>query len=433
MKVVIIGNHAAGLTAAETLRELNKSCEITVISKEEVPPYSRCLIPYIVSGKKNIDNILFKPKDFYKKNSIDTLFGIEVVKVLTDKKEILLNDKKKLTYDSLIIASGGDPSIPDLPGIKNNGVFGFRTLEDANKIKNYSENINIAVVLGGGLVGIKAAVALFELGKKVKILVNSSNILSQLIGKEEAEVVQEYITELGIEIKYNMTPAKILGKGKVEGIEIKNKEIIDCQLIVIGKGIRANKSFIESTDIKTDFGIIIDEHCKTNIPDVYAAGDVAQSKDSIRKENWMNALWPLAVEEGRIAAENILGKQSILRERTSMNSLSFHNLSLISCGLTGSREKNDNSEKIIIKGKNKRDFKKFIFKDNHLVGFVLIGNVSNAGVLTTLIRKEINIKEVKDQILGGHYDFASMLPLIKENSNKFYEPEFKELFNFLKS
>jgi len=431
MKVVIIGNHAAGLSAAETLRKLDLSCDITVISKEDVPPYSRSLIHYIVSGEKQVNDILFKPLDFYKKNSINTIFGTEVIRVISKDKMVLLSGDKKVAYDALIIATGGNPAALNISGEKTKGVFCFRTIQDARQIIDYCDNVDTAIVLGGGLVGLKAAVALCKRGKKVKIMVTSPNVLSQIISNKEAEIFEEYLVELGIEIVSRTSPSIILGKEKVEGIETTEGKKIECQMVIIGKGVRANKNIVKGTDIKTQYGIIVDEHCQTSVPDIYAAGDVTQSQDDIRKEKWMNALWPHAVEEGRVAAENILGKKTVLRKRTSMNSLTFKNIAIISCGLTGLREKIEGGEEISIRGPGKRDCKRFILKDNRLIGFSLVGDIAHAGVLTSLATKEINIEKIKELFISGKYNFANMLPLIKENREKFKEPEYDEVLAFL--
>ncbi|MCK4602503.1 MAG: FAD-dependent oxidoreductase, partial [Phycisphaerae bacterium] len=193
MNVVIIGNHAAGLSAAEMLRKGEKSCKITIISKEDVPPYSRCLIPYLVAGEKQVDEILFKPRDFYTANSIETMFGAEAVKALTGEKAVLLADGGKVKYDVLIIATGGTSSLPRIPGIQNEGVFGFRGLEDAEKIIGYCEGLEKAVILGGGLVGLKAAVAMNKRGVNVSVVMGSPNVLSQIVAAHEAEVFEEHL------------------------------------------------------------------------------------------------------------------------------------------------------------------------------------------------------------------------------------------------
>ena len=431
MKIVIVGNHAAGLSAAETLRRGDEDCEITVISREDTPPYSRCLIPYLVSGEKTVDDILCRPKSFYESNWIKALLGIEAEKVLVKEKAVLLSDGRKVEYDALIIATGGTPSFPRIPGIKNKGVVGFRTLEDADRVSGYCEVADTVVVLGGGLVGLKAAVALRHRGKKVKVIVASPNVLSQIISSHEAAIFEESLEALGIEVLRKTDAAKVLGKEWVEGIETTEGKKIECQMVIAAKGVRANKEILKGTDIAAEYGIIVDEHCRTSVPDIYAAGDVTQSQDDVRKQKWMNTLWPQAAEEGRVAAETILGRDSALRPRTSMNSFKIGDVTLISCGLAAAREEVEGSEETIIKGPGKREHRRFVFQDNRLVGYALVGNVVHAGVLTSLVTRGIEVGKVKDKILAGKFDFESMFPLIRENRNKFQEPEYEEVFSFL--
>lgn len=428
MKVVIIGNHAAGLTAAEILRKDDKKIDITMISIENTPPYSRCLISDIISGKKKLNDILFKDENFYIKNKINTVFGKKAIKVIPEKNEVILEDNMKLSYDKLIIATGADSTLPDIPGINKAGIFCLRTDKDAEEIKEYCSHVKNAVVLGGGLVGIKAAIALCKAGKNTTLIVSSSSILSQIISSEEAGIIEDNLKIAGINFLKNTKVVEILGNNRVEGIKTSDNNKLDCELIIAAKGVKANFDLIKDTKIKTEYGILIDDHCMTNIDNIYAAGDVAQSRDDIRNENWMNSIWPLAVEEGKIAAENILGKETKLRERTSMNAFNFFNTWLVSCGLTGLRENMENAERFFIKDKEGKNYKKFIFKDNKLIGYALLGNILNAGVLTLLIRKKINLLKVKDQILSGEYDFSSLMPCMLDNKECFTEPEFIEIF-----
>jgi len=430
MKVVIIGNHAAGLSAAETLRRLDSTCGITVISNEDVPPYSRCLIPYLVSGEKSVEQILFKPAGFYEDNKIDAVLGVEVVRVLPEDKQVLLDSGQRVAYDGLIIAAGGTPSLPDIPGIEKKGVFGFRTLADAKAIADYADGVKTALVLGGGLVGLKAAVALNQRGKRVKVVVGSPTVLSQIVAEPEAEIFRNHLTEMGIEIITRTNPAKVLGDGAVAGIETTEGGKIDGEMVIVGKGVRANRHLVKGTGIQAEYGIIIDEHCRTSVPDVYAAGDVTQSPDTVRGQTWTNALWPHAVAEGRVAAENLLGKDTVLGGRTSMNSFVLGGLSLISFGLTGAREKLEAAEEVTRKGPGESECKRFVFREGRLVGFALVGKVDNAGVLGSLVRKGVDLEDVRERIIAGEYDFASMFPVIRANAEKFQEPEYQEVFGF---
>jgi NAD(P)H-nitrite reductase large subunit len=432
MKAVIIGNHAAGLSAAETLRSGDPRCEITVISQEDVLPYSRCLIPYLVSGQKKVEDILHKPADFYKRNKIKTQFGAEAVKVLAKEKTVLLASGDKVKYDFLVIATGATPDTPRIPGVKNQGVFSFRTLKDAERISAHCEgrDVKAAVVLGGGLVGLKAALALAERGKQVKVVVGSPNVLSQMVAATEAALVEEHLAERGVEVIARTDPARILGAKAVEGVESTEGKTIPCQMVIHGKGVKANVELVKGSEVKVQYGIIVDERCRTSVENVYAAGDVVQSRDDVRGQCWVNALWPLAVEEGRVAAQNILGREATLRPRTSMNSLKIGDLALISCGLTGAREKVEGGEEIVVRGPGRLASRRFIFKAGRLVGYALVGSVESAGVLTSLVTRGVNVESVKDQIVAGRFDFPSMLPLIRQNREKFPEPEYQEVFGF---
>lgn len=431
MKVVIVGNHAAGLSAAEMLRKGDESCQITVISKEDVPPYSRCLIGYIVAGKKDVDGILARPRSFYEENSIDTMFGVTVDKILPAEKAVVVGSGDKINYDALILANGGSPRMPKTPGVDNKGVFQFRDLQDANKIIEYcEEGVEDAVVFGGGLVGLKAAEGLHRRGKNVKVIVSSPNVLSQIVASTEAVLFEDQLRAKGIEIITETSIAKILGEGKVEGVETTEGEKIKCELVVIGKGVRANMNIVEGTDIEKQYGIIVDDNCRTSVDDIYAAGDVTQSIDSVRGERWANALWPHAVEEGRIAAMTILGKEKSLEYRTQMNSFTIYDLPLISCGLVGAMEKVEGGEEIIVRSPDNLVSKRFILKDRCLVGFALVGDVNHAGTLCSLVRKGVNIETAREEILAGKYDFSTILPLIRENKDKFTEPEYAEVLNF---
>ncbi|MBN1797548.1 MAG: NAD(P)/FAD-dependent oxidoreductase [Spirochaetales bacterium] len=432
MKVVIIGNHAAGLTAAETLKKLDQSCSVLVISKEDVPPYSRCLVADLIPGKKKIEDILFKDEDFYRKNKIDTLFGREALSVQPDKNQIVLDTKQTISYDHLILATGATPVMPESE--TRQGVFGLRTIEDAAAIKKYVKDKTKAVVLGGGLVGIKAALALRQAGKEVCVLVGSNSILSQIIGCEEAEIAEAYLKRVGIDFLKQRSLKAIVGKDKVKAVLTEQGETVECGLVISAKGVAPRKKLAEAAGIECEYGILIDDRCRTNIENIYAAGDTAQSRDTLRKAAWLNSIWPLAVEEGRVAAENILGRDSVLRQRTSMNSLVLGELSLISCGLSGLRDENEQMEKIIITDSphtGTQHMKKFLFKDNRLVAFSLIGDISHAGVLNLLLRKEIDISAIKRKIISGRYDFATVLPVLLEDRGKFTEPEFINVFDSL--
>jgi NAD(P)H-nitrite reductase large subunit len=431
MKVIIIGNHAAGISAAETLRNSDKSMDIRMISRENTPPYSRCLIPLLLSGEKKEEEILFRDPDFYESHNITTLFGREVLRVFPKDKTVLLDTGEKLGYDRLVIATGSDPQTMTIPGIRNKGVTTLRTLDDARGIISMMDRVKNVVVLGGGLIGLKAAYGLAKAGKKVTIAVSSPSIMSQIMNERESTVVEQYLAGIGIEVRKNTSPARILGSQNAEAVETTTGAKLPCELVIVGKGVSANRSLVEGSGIATGYGIITDDRCATNASDVFAAGDVAQSHDTVRKAGWMNTLWPHAVEEGRVAASNILGEKVVLRGRTSMNSLVLGDLAIVSCGQTGAREEIEGGEEIVHVQPNTGAYKRFTLKDGRIAGYVLIGDVEHAGVLTVLVTKEIPVQTVTHLLRKGIVSFGSLFPLMREHRDRFTEKEFTEVFSFV--
>jgi NAD(P)H-nitrite reductase large subunit len=424
MRTVIIGNHAAGLSAAETLRLGDDAMEIVVISKEDVPPYSRSLISYLLSNDRDLDGILWKEADFYDRHKITPMLGRTVIALEPEKNSVVLENDEKVGYDSLVIASGGHPAMPDIPGIDNEGVFTFQSLEDAMIVKERAEDVQSVVILGGGLIGLKAAEAFAKLGKKVSVMVRSPNVLSQIVSAREAEIFEEYLSGVGVEIGTGVSVTGIAGDGKVQGVETKERGTAECDMVIVAKGVRPNMQFVTDGPVATDYGVVTDAHLRTNIENIYAAGDVAQNYDSVRDEDYLNTLWPLAVGDGRIAAENILGRDSALNYRTSMNSIRIGDAFLISCGLVGSREDLSDAENVYIDGDC--GLKRLVFRGDTLVGFSLVGDVANAGILTSLVSRGVDTSMIRDDLLAGRHDFAAIAPLIKAFEDKFPEPEFRQ-------
>jgi nitrite reductase (NADH) large subunit len=430
MNVVIIGNHAAGISACETLRVADKNIRITVISKEDCAPYSRCLIPLLLAGEKRAEDIGFRDPDFYTANGISTMFGKEALRILPKEKSVLLDSGDKVPYDKLIIATGSNPLPLMIPGINAKGVYNLRTLDDARSIVSMMDSVKSAAILGGGLIGLKAAYGLKKAGKKVTVVVASPSIMSQILNETESVIVETILAKIGIEVKKNSSPAKILGDENVSGVETTTGQKIGCELVVIGKGVSANKALVEGSGIDTGYGIITDQACATNIPDVYAAGDVAQSHDAVRKSGWMNTLWPHAVEEARVAALNILGEEARARDKTSMNSFVIGDFPIVSCGLTGAREVVEGSEWITSTDPHTGVYKRFTIKDGFLVGFVLMGNVEHAGVLTSIVTNRIPVDSAKDLLKQGKIGFESLFALLKNYSGKLPNKEYNEVFAF---
>lgn len=431
MKNVIIGSSAAGISAAETLRRADPTCEIVMISDEPNPLYSRPLISYLLAGELPEEKIYYRPPDFYERNKIEARLGRRAVQVKPKADRVILDNGEELEYDNLLLANGASPVFPRIEGLAKAGVFGFRTLKDAKEMLAMLPQVREAVVLGGGLVGLKAAVGLKARGVDVTVAVKSPHLLSQMVDAGASEIYRELLEEHGIRVATGLEPAEILGGSRVEGVRMESGEELPAQLVVMGKGVRANLDPIKGTEVRSDYGVLIDEHCRTNVKNVYAAGDVAQSYDLVREEYWTNQIWPCAVEQGRIAALNMAGEEATYRGSIGMNSVQFFDLPVISAGLAGLRERAFDEE--IVHRPAPQVYKRLALRGERVVGFILVGEIENAGLIRSLVAKGVSVKGLKDRLLRGTFGFSELLPLIEGEGERFIEREYRELLETMKS
>jgi NAD(P)H-nitrite reductase large subunit len=422
MRYVIIGGSAAGVAAAETLRKHSKDAEITVISDEAFPLYSRCLLTYLIAGSIDEDKLYFKDKDFYKENNIKTHLGEKAVSINAGKKEVSLEKGSKISYDKLLIATGASAKSVDVAGVDKKGVFTVRNIDDARAILAMMDNVKEIAVLGGGLIGLRDAYALRQRKKEVAVVVKSPQVLSQMVDKEAAEIIAGVLQKNGVKIMTGVAAKEILGKESVEGITLDNGSKLNCQMIIIGKGVKANTELASSCGLKVEDGIVVDEHLRTSDKDIFAAGDCAQTLDIARGEQRINALWPCAVEQGEAAALNMLGKRTVYDGSLSMNSVDFFGLPSISMGITKPKEA---GYEIISKTANNL-YKKFVLKGNRIVGMVLVGDIKPAGIVSALIKNKIDVSSIKDLLLDDNFDYAKVMPLVKQFPDKFKQEEYQD-------
>jgi len=424
MKYLIIGGSAAGISAIEGIRTFDKTGEIILVSDETYQLYSRCLLSYYLAGVISEEKLKFKEENFFEKNKVKKFLGIKAEKVYPEEKYVLLSDGTKLNYDKLLIGTGGSAKLEEIPGKEKDGVFVLRKIDDAKKILSKLEQTKRVVVLGGGLVGLRAAYALKARNCDVSVIVKSQQILSQMLDFSSAKIIQEHLEEKGIKFYLGLSAKEIVGNGNVKGVILENGQKIDCGIVIIGKGVSPNLDLIRGTNIKTHWGIVVDENLRTNIEDIYAAGDVAETVDLSSDQPDINALWPCAVEQGRIAGINMAGGSEKYDGSLGMNSLEFYGLPVISAGIT--RPKGADFEELIKQDTKNKIYKKVVLRNNRIVGMILVRKIEKAGIFTTLIKKKVNVESIRAKLLDETFDFAKIIPLIKEKKEIFKEKEYQD-------
>jgi NAD(P)H-nitrite reductase large subunit len=414
---VIIGNSAAGIAAVEAIRSKDKESKIIVISDEDYASYCRCLISYFLAGDVGEDKILYRPDNFYKENNIELLLNKKVNRIDPRKNKVVCEDKTQIGFDSLLIATGASPKFPETPGIKKRGVFGFRTIKDAKEIEGLLPVTKTACVLGGGLIGLKAAYALKKRKIDVKVIIKSRQVLSQMLDFEAAHFVQQKLEDNGIEIIFGQDVTGVIGNGDIKAVKLEAGKVIGCSLIIVGKGVTPNIGLVKETEIKVNEGIIADNLLQTNIPNIFAAGDVCESFDLTIGKHAINALWPVAVEQGKIAGLNITGERINYEGSLGMNSIEFFGLAVISLGIYRVKEGEASIEELKAFDPKNNLYKKLILQNNVLIGAILVGRIQNSGVFLRLIREKVDVSTIKDKLLQDNFGYPDILGLVKEKES----------------
>ncbi len=416
---LIVGNSAAGVAAIEAIRQKDKASKIIVISQESYSAYCRCMISYFLAGEIKEEKLVLRPDSFYKDNNIDLHLNKKVTRVDVKKNRVVCEDKSSFDYDSLLVATGSSPKLPEnIKGIKKTGVYVFRTIKDALEINGQVPVTKTTCVLGGGLVGLKAAYALKKRGIEVKVIIKSSQVLSQMLDKEAALIVQKVLEENGVELYFGQDVQEVIGEGsEVRAVKLDSGKIFGCSMVIVGKGVQPNIGLVKDSQIKFNEGIIAQAKLETNIPNVYTAGDVCESLDLTLGKHAINALWPVAVRQGKIAGLNMTGENVVYEGSLGMNSIEFFSLPVISLGVYRLKDANAAVEELKLANTKENLYKKFVIRDNVLIGALLVGNIRNSGVFLKLIREKINISTIKDKLLSDNFGYPDIIKLVKEREN----------------
>ncbi|QSZ28103.1 NAD(P)/FAD-dependent oxidoreductase [Aceticella autotrophica] len=404
MKIVIIGNSVAMVGAVEAIRKNDKNTEIIVISDEKYHVYSRPLISYYLGNTVSEEKMSYRDMDFYTKNNIKTYLSTKVVSIDENKNTVCFENGDSIEYDKLLIATGGKPFVPPMEGLNKKNIHTFTKLDDAKELKKSAKTGSKAVIIGGGLIGFKAAEGLHDLGVDVTIVELSDRILSTILDKESAAIISERLIKDGIKIITNTTADKILGNEYITGVQLKNGEELQADNLIFAIGVVPNTEIVKNTSIKLNRGIIVDNKMKTNIDNIYAAGDVAEGYDMLIGGNRVVPIWPNAYLQGEIAGLNMIGIESVNKGTFPMNSIGYKDTYIITGGIINPQE--EGYEILLKSDDTKKIYKKIIIKDNRLKGFILINDIDRAGIFTGLIRDSIDITPFKDCLLKDDFGYS---------------------------
>jgi NAD(P)H-nitrite reductase large subunit len=402
-KYLIIGNSAGGIGAAEAIRQADKEGALTIVSDEPYPAYSRPLISKYLTGERTLEEILFRPFDFYDQNNIVFLPGKKVTHLELNHQTAQLEDSEQIAWDKLLLAVGGKPIFPKMKGSGKRGVFTFTNLDDAKAIDRFLDNTRKAVVIGGGLIGISVTEALIKRGLDVVVVEMKERILNTILDEQASLMAEEVLKQAGVEIIAGQTVAKVNGSGTVEEVILDNGVAISCDLVVVAIGVSPRPELALDAKLGINRGIVVDRHMATNHTGVYACGDVAEAYDFVYGENRLTPIWPNAYIGGRIAGLNMAGITDEYPGSTAINSLNYFGIDIASAGMPAAP--NDDGYEIISKQED-NIYQKVILKNDLIMGMIFVGNIEKSGIIFGLMRDRVNVESFKQSLLADDFGLA---------------------------
>lgn len=309
-RYVIVGASLAGATAAITLREEGADGTVTLIGAENELPYERPpLSKAYLRGDVPFDKVLVRPAAFYAEHRIETIFGIRATRIDLSTRIVELEDQRQVPFDALLIATGGRNRRVSIPGAALEGIYGLRTVQDADRIRKEMVAGRRVVVVGMGFIGSEVAASLRQKGLDVVAIDPSKTPLFRVLGEAVGQTIADLHRAHGVRTIFEDTVAAFEGTRRVTHVITKSGLRLECDFVVVGIGIEPAVEFLEGSGIHVDNGVVVDEYCQTNVSGVYAAGDIANHyhpifNRRIRVEHWQNA-----IKQGAAAARNMLGRR----------------------------------------------------------------------------------------------------------------------------
>lgn len=401
MKVVIVGNGVAGVTAARTLRERDRDVKIIVFSEERYHYYPRPKLIEFIAGDAEQDSLFFYSEGWYKERAIEVHLACRVEAIDVGRRYVRLGDGAQIEYDRLLLANGSRPNLPPFEGVGQEGVFTLRTLDDALRIKSYARPGARALVVGGGLLGLESARALKGLGLNVAVLQLGGRLLPAQLDVEGAEMLKKQIEAQGIEIVLNASTAAISGNGRANGVRLEDGRTLAASLVLISAGIKSNIELAKSAGLTVNRGVIADDRLATSASNVYAVGDVAEVG------NRVYGIIPAAIDQARIAADSILGGVGDGYHGTvPSNTLQVVGIDLTSVGLVN--PEGEGYEELRWRDDQRGVYKKLVIQGGLAVGAIVLGDRQSVPSIARMVREKRDVARFKDRLLRPEFDLKEV-------------------------
>jgi NADPH-dependent 2,4-dienoyl-CoA reductase/sulfur reductase-like enzyme len=395
-RVVVLGNGIAGVTAADHVRRRHPLAQIDLVAEEAHPLYNRMGIGRLIYGRSAMHGLYLNPDQWYEERGITAWLNTRAHGINRAAGHVRLGTGEKLSFDRLIIATGSSSFVPEIAGFGASGTFVLRTADDALGLRAFAQRHGArrAVVAGGGLLGLEAAYALHKLGLRVTVLERGEQLLSRQLDARAAALLRDYLQGLGLEILTRAETAAVESDGRVRRTLLTDGRAPAADLLLVAAGIAPNTRLAKDAGLAVNRGVLVDDRMRTQDPRILAAGDVAEHAGRV------HGLWPVAVEQAEVAADNAVGG-----DMTYAGSVPFTMLKVVGIELTSvGRFQEQAGDDVVTLEEPGGRYRKLVIEDGRIAGAILLGYSREVAAVRTAIDRGFPVGGVLAELRAGRWE-----------------------------
>jgi len=406
---LIIGASHAALSALHTLRMHDSDGAVTMLTRDASLPYSPTVLPYVVSGRSVAERVFLRDDGYFREQNVRFLRGAQVEAVAADRNTVRLAGGEEIAYGKLLVASGARPVVPPIPGLDAVRFHVLRTLDDALALRDALPATRDAVVLGAGLIGMHAAENLAKADARVTIVEREPHVLPGYFDADAAAMIGKAFAAEGVRLCTGREAVRVELAPRGCKLVLDGGTMLDCDLLVVGVGVAPVTDFLAGSGVDLDRGVLVDDTMRSSVPNIWAAGDVAQARGFYDGAKTLNGILPDAVEQGRIAGMAMAGDPGVKAYPggVPLNTYTFFGKHAVSVGVHGDGVAAAEIVKTVDADQGR--YLKIVLADNRLIGIFGIGVAFDPGVMWELILRRIDLSPVRERFLRSPQEAARVL------------------------
>lgn len=400
MRHLILGNGPAGVVAAETLRKLAPADTVTLLGDEPGLPYSRMAIPYLLMGDIGEEGTLLrKDSGHFERLGIALKEG-RAAAVDSARRVVKLESGEALPFDRLLVATGSRPNRPPIPGIDLPGVHPCWTLADARAIAGRAKKGSRVLQMGAGFIGCIILEALAARGVELVVVEMGDRMVPRMMPPRASELIQAWCERQGIHIVTGARVSGIRESGGHLAVSLTDGQVFPADLVISATGVSPNTAFLEGSGVDCEQGVLVDERMESSVKGIFAAGDVSRAPEFDTDRKIAYAIQPTAVEQARIAALNMAGREAVSPGALAMNVLDTLGLVSASFGQWHGLPHAQGGSWVELRDEERFRYLRLEFKDDRLIGATTLGHTEHVGVIRGLIQGRVRLGEWRERLLA---------------------------------